>query len=177
LPIQHKSRFQSNVTWKPFGLSLKLNVTHHAGNTVRLDIESEVSHLDAKIGSDQIPGLQTNRIKTQVDVRFGIPLLLCGLLKDTVRKQARGLPFLKDIPILGSLFGSDDYLNEHSELIAILIANSAPPMRPMKKMGLSHPEGPVPAPRDWISPMEQRRLEADPNYPWNALEEETEGDE
>jgi Flp pilus assembly secretin CpaC len=169
IPIKSKSAYSSNVTWKNYGLTLHLKVTHSSGERVRLDIFTEVSHLDPTIAIDDIPGIQTNRMKTQVDARYGVPLLLSGLLQNGMREQARGLPFLRRLPILGSLFGSEDYLNERSELVAILLPASAPPEAPMSRVARFVPRGAVPAPRQWLSPEKERSLKASNEWPWNAL--------
>lgn len=170
LPVVHQSRYGSKVEWKKFGLTLKLIVTHFAGNRVRLEVQTEVSEIDAQIAADQVPGLRANRLRTQIDAEFGRPLLLSGLLHEGWREQARGLPILRDIPILGALFGSEDFLNEQSELIAILLPHSQPPPAPMHRFESSWPVGRVPAPRNWISPSEERALENDFDFPWNALQ-------
>jgi pilus assembly protein CpaC len=130
IPVRSTSKFRSDVTWKAYGLTLKLKVTHAAGDRVRLEIATEVSHLNPQVVDDPIPGLQSNRMRTQVDARFGEPLLLSGLLQEGTREQARGLPVLRRLPVLGRLFGSEDYLNERSELVAILVPRSSPPPPP-----------------------------------------------
>ena len=72
IPIESSSTYYSNITWKNFGLSLKLNVTATTAEKVRLDIFTEVSHLDQSISpNSKVPGLQANRMKTQVDARYG----------------------------------------------------------------------------------------------------------
>lgn len=131
IPIRTLAGRFEQVTWKPFGLNLKLKVTQVSGGQVRLDVHTEVSHLDPTLTTDPVPGLQANRMKTQVDAQFGQPLFLSGLLQDGARQKARGLPALRNIPVLGKLFGSEDYLNERSELVAILVPSSQPPRAPM----------------------------------------------
>ena len=170
IPIKTSTAYTSQVTWKSYGLTLKLKVTHVAGEKVRLDIMTEVSHLDSTTSSDNIPGVQANRMKTQVDARFGTPLLLSGLLQEGVREEAKGLPFLRRIPVLGALFGSEDYLAERSELVAILLPSAAPPPAPMGRFSKLIPKGPVPAPRNWISPAQEQAMRASPDFPWNALQ-------
>jgi type II secretory pathway component GspD/PulD (secretin) len=96
------------------------------------------------------------------------------LLLQGLRVQARGLPLLRNLPVLGKLFGSEDYLNERSELVAILLPASAPPPSPFdrlsgRKPARQTPRGPVPPPRRWISPEEERWLRESPEWPWNAL--------
>ncbi|MGZ3707832.1 MAG: hypothetical protein ACXWPM_03235, partial [Bdellovibrionota bacterium] len=170
LPIHMQSHFYSNVTWKPFGLTLKLKATHTSGDKVRLDISTEVSRLDNSITQGDVPGFQSNRMKTQVDARFGEPLFLSGLLQQDVRSQAKGLPFLRELPILGLLFGSEDYQNGKSELVAILLPEVSPPKANTQKLVSSFPRGPVPFPRNWLSPEQERDLRSSPNFPWNALQ-------
>ena len=171
LPIQTQSRFFSNVTWKNYGLTLRLKITHVAGDLVRLEIFTEVSHLLKSASENSLPGIQSNRMKTQVDARFGSPLLLSGLLQQSTREEAKGIPFLRSIPVLGALFGSDDYLNERSELVAIPYPHSSPP-ETFNHPPLPHriPRGPVPPPRNWVSPAEESLLRADPHFPWNVLD-------
>lgn len=170
IPIVMKTSFSQKVDWKPFGLHFRLNVLEATGKKVRVEIQTEISELDYKIASDDIPGMKSNRMKTTVDAEFGVPLFLSGLIQERTRKQSRGLPLLKDIPVLGTLFGSEDFQNENSELVAVLIPNSFIPTPPLDQFSSHFPQGIVPPPRNWLTPQEQERLQKDPNYPWNALE-------
>ena len=170
LPIQLQNRFVSNVSWKPYGLTLKLHVEQATAERVRLEISTEVSHLDRRSNAEGIPGVQSNRMKTQVDAPLGKPLLLAGLLQKIHRQEAQGLPFLRAIPVLGLLFGSEDYLLERSELVAVLLPNGTPPPYPTRRLQDYLPMGPLPPPTSWLSPAEERAIRQDPHYPWNALE-------
>jgi Flp pilus assembly secretin CpaC len=146
-------------------------VTNTTSEKVRLDIQTEVSHIDQSMATkDGIPALQTNRMKTQVDARYGVPLLLSGLLQSENRENAKGLPFLRNIPVLGLLFGSEDYQNNRSELVAILLPSSTPPPAPIDKIMHYSPKGFLPPPQTWISPQDEKRLRSSNDYPWNALQ-------
>lgn len=170
VPIETKTSHSSRVEWKSYGLSLKLKVQAASGKKVRADIQTEVSHLDPKIAIDRIPGLQSNRMKTQVDATFGRPLLLSGLLQEGVKKAARGLPFLKDIPVLGILFGSQEYLEDRSELVAVLLPSRTVPEAPRAAVQFDRPIGNAPLPRNWISPMEEMELRGSKDFPFNAFD-------
>ncbi|MDR3606739.1 MAG: hypothetical protein P4M08_05075 [Oligoflexia bacterium] len=171
IPIQTESAYYANVTWKTFGLTLKLNVTQSAGDRVRLDIFTEVSRIDPTLsGKGQIPGLQSNRMKTQIDARYGKPLLLSGLLQQNLRKEVKGLPVLKDIPILGALFGSEDYLTERSELVAILVPSTEIPDAPMDRVARILPSGPIPPRQGFPDTASEQALRESPQYPWNVFE-------
>lgn len=172
VPIKTHTEHTQNVTWKTYGLLLKLKVTHSTPSLARLEIATEVSHLDNANSIENLPGVQANRMKTQVDATYGRPLFLSGLLQEDMRSQAKGLPLLRRIPILGSLFGSEDYLNERSELVAILLPENTPAPPPMHRVETSryYPKGNVPFPRNWLSAQEELELKSSENYPWNALE-------
>lgn len=170
IPIESKSAYFSSITWKNFGLLLQLHVTHSAGDRVRLDITTEVSHLDPTIAIDKIPGIQANRMKTQVDAQYGKPLLLSGLLQQNIRKEVKGLPGLRSIPVLGALFGSEDYQNEKSELVAILVPSNELPKNPMERITRMLPRGPIPAPRTPANPELERAEQQSGDYPWNVLQ-------
>ncbi len=171
LPIRMSSQYFSSVNWKPYGLSLKLKVTQVTGEKVRLDIQTEVSHLAPEVNGDAaVPALEANRMKTQVDARFGTPLLLSGLLKQDYREKTRGLPLLQKIPILGMLFGSEDFQNERSELVAILLPHASPPPPPLSELERQIPRGQVPLPRNAMTLEQEHELRADRRFPWNVFE-------
>lgn len=169
IPIESKTAYSSQVEWRSYGLTLKLKVQQASGRRVRTDIQTEVSHLDPHVSSDTIPGLQANRMKTQVDATFDQPLFLSGLLQEGVKNSVRGLPVLKGLPVLGSLFGSRDFLEDRSELVAILLPSRTLPEAPRSAIGLDRPEGPAPLPRNWISPEAEVALRSSPDFPWNAF--------
>ena len=171
IPIETKTHYSSQVEWKRYGLTLQLKVAQATNDRVRLDIATEVSHLDSNLTIDRIPGLQSNRMKTQVDAQFGKPLFLSGLLQDGMRTEARGLPILRRIPVLGALFGSEDYLSERSELVAVLLPHASPPTAPLQRVTRLTPLGQAPLPRNQLSPEEETRLRESADYPWNALED------
>jgi Flp pilus assembly secretin CpaC len=172
IAIQTSTPYNSQVNWKTYGLTLKLDVKNVTGTKVRVDILTEVSHLDSGSTLKEIPGIQANRMKTQVDANFGRPLLLSGLLQEVVRQNAKGLPFLRKLPILGLLFGSEDYLKDRSELVAVLLPSRSPPPPPISSLMSTNPmRKNAPWPRNWISPEEEMRLRASPDFPWNAVAE------
>ena len=169
LPIRQRSKFNDNILWRSIGLSLKLDVKEYGGEKVRLSIETEMSHLDSALTNDHMPGVQSNRLKTQVDATFGKPILLSGLLQESVRERVKGLPWLSDLPVLGSLFGSEDYQNDRSELVAILLPQHEPPANPMQRVSSEIPKGYLPLPRNFIDTDSLSNLKNHASYPWNAL--------
>ncbi len=130
LPIHSHTQWATQLSWKNYGLTLRLKTLQKAGRKVRLDILTEVSYLDHSISVGEVPGLQANRMRTQVDAEIERPLLLSGLLQEGMRNQAKGIPALRSLPVLGALFGSDDFQNDRSELVAVLTPYDSPPPPP-----------------------------------------------
>jgi pilus assembly protein CpaC len=169
IPIRQRNRFNESVSWKSFGLTLKIDVKEFGEESVRLAIETEISHLDATLNQNEIPGLKSNRIKTIVDGRIGKPLLLSGLLQEDQTETRRGLPGLSAIPVLGRLFSSEDFQNKRSELVAILLPHRSVPEAPMKRISSDIPKGFLPLPRDRMSEEELDAARKNPDFPWNVL--------
>ena len=169
IPLRLKNRFEDKISWKSVGLALKLDVKEYNGEKVRLSIETELNHLGGALTPNNLPDVKTNRIKTQVEASMGKPLLLSGLLQEDTREKISGLPGLSGIPILGSLFGSDDFQNQRSELVAVLLPYREPPHEPMQRVSSEIPKGFLPISRNYIPAEELEKLKSSREFPWNVL--------
>ena len=87
------------------GISLKVKPQINEGNNIKMEIEQEVSDVanTAVTGASDIV-TNTRSIKTTVLVEDGQTLVLGGLIDDQVNDTRDKVPFLGDIPLLGSLF-------------------------------------------------------------------------
>jgi Flp pilus assembly secretin CpaC len=169
LPIRLKSRFNETLIWKNIGLALKLDVKEYNGEKVRLTIETELNHQNDALTLESIPGIKTNRIKTVVESKMGKPLLLSGLLQEDTFEKVRGIYGISHIPVLGKLFGSEDFQQNRSELVAILLPHREPPKEPMQRISSGIPKGPLPVARNHIPASELETLKQSKDYPWNVL--------
>ena len=112
------------IEWREFGV--RLNFTPSVTNigNIRLDIAPEVSSLDFAGGLTlqgfQVPAILSRKAETQVELREGQHLAIAGLLDRTMQENVRKLPFLGDLPILGSLFRSTDERQQLTELLVIV---------------------------------------------------------
>jgi pilus assembly protein CpaC len=122
IPISSHSKNYAGVQWKPYGLTLRLELPGVSRDLARAKITVEISSLDMATASEGIPGLRLSRMETQVDMQLGKPILLSGLTEKRENNAAAGLPFLGRIPILGELFKSRDYQENRSELVILLEA-------------------------------------------------------
>lgn len=112
------------IVWKEFGVRLRFRPTITRTGSIRLKIAPEVSSLDFSTGlrieGYQIPSLLTRRTETEVELREGQYLAIAGLLDNSIRDNVTGIPYLKDIPVLGALFRSRDARQDRTELLVLV---------------------------------------------------------
>ena len=87
------------------GISLKVKPQINEGDNIKMEIEQEVSDVSntSVTGATDIT-TNTRSVKTTVLVEDGQTLVLGGLIDDQVNDTHDKVPFLGDIPFLGSLF-------------------------------------------------------------------------
>ena len=67
-----------------------------------------------------VPSLTVRRVETTVELPSGGSMMLAGLLQNTTQQTLASLPGLLQLPVLGPLFRSRDFLNNESELVVII---------------------------------------------------------
>ena len=89
---------------KDVGLTLGITPQINEGNTIKLELELEISSLvsSATGAVDLITNKRTLNNTTSVD--DGQVLVLGGLIDDSLDDTQRGVPFFSSIPVIGSLF-------------------------------------------------------------------------
>lgn len=123
IPIPLRSKNFSGVQWKPYGLSLHLDIPGTATDLARTNITVEISTLDHANEMEGVPATKINRMQTVVDVSLGKTIFLSGLMQGSEAESIKSFPVLGDIPILGALFRSKDFQEQKSELVIALTAN------------------------------------------------------
>lgn len=122
------------VEWKPFGVSLGFTPTVLADGVVSVVVAPEVSSIDPSasitINNITIPGLQTRRAKTTVELRDGESFALAGLLRRDFQSTVRQFPILGSIPIIGTLFRSSNFNRDETELVIVVTPRLVRPVRP-----------------------------------------------
>jgi pilus assembly protein CpaC len=114
-----------SVEFKPYGVALGFRPIVKSESRISLQIKTEVSETTTEsavtVGDQNtvltIPGLKVRRSETTVELPSGGTMAMAGLLRDEVRKNIDGFPGLKDLPILGQLFRSQDFKRNQTELV------------------------------------------------------------
>ena len=122
------------VEFKPFGVSLGFTPTVLGDKVINLVVEPEVSSIDPSasvtINGLTVPGLQTRRASTTVELRDGESFVLAGLLRSEHQTSVQQLPILGSIPIIGSLFRSSQFQKGETELLIVVTPRLVKPIRP-----------------------------------------------
>jgi pilus assembly protein CpaC len=120
-----------SVDYKKFGVTLNFTPVVLGEGKISLKVITEVSSLAAEnsltlnyTGTNStitVPSLKVRRADTTVEIPSGGALAMAGMLQDHSAAALNGFPGLMDLPVLGTLFRSRDFLNEKTELM-ILVA-------------------------------------------------------
>jgi pilus assembly protein CpaC len=121
---------QPSISFKDFGVSLHFTPVVLSGGRISLKVMTEVSDLSSnnsltisEPGSSAtatIPSIRTRRADTTVEIPSGGSLAMAGMIQNTTRHNINGFPGLMELPILGPLFKSNDYINQRTELMILV---------------------------------------------------------
>jgi general secretion pathway protein D len=113
----------NSIEYRNTGVILRVTPRVNASGIVMLDITQEVSDVNtnvAAVAGINSPTISTRRISSTVAVRDGEVLALGGLIRNTQSRTRAGIPFLSQIPVIGSVFGRQVTGNDKIELIVLI---------------------------------------------------------
>jgi pilus assembly protein CpaC len=126
---------QPSVDFKKFGVSLNFTPIVLSEGRISLKVMTEVSDLSTQNAltiavpgttpntpgsSATIPAIRTRRAETTVEIPSGGSLAMAGMIQEQTKQAISGLPGLMELPILGPLFKSRDYINQRTELMVLV---------------------------------------------------------
>ena len=113
-----------SVNYKQYGVSLAFTPTVLAGGRISMRVRPEVSQLTSAgsvtLNNFIIPGISTRRAETTVELGSGQSFMIGGLLSNAHNNSVDKAPFLGDLPILGSLFRSNNFRRNETELVIVV---------------------------------------------------------
>jgi pilus assembly protein CpaC len=112
------------VSFKPFGVGLNFTPVVLSEGRISLKVRTEVSELSNEgaitTGSITVPSLSVRRAETSVEIPSGGSLALAGMIQEQTKQQLNGLPGVMNLPVLGALFKSRDFVNHQTELMVLV---------------------------------------------------------
>ena len=113
----------NSVSYQPTGVILEVTPRVNAGGLVTLDIDQEVSDLDTSAPSTSginSPQFLERSVTSRVVVQDGQTIGMAGLIRDNLSRGNQGIPWFKDIPLLGFLAGQQDNQRVRTELLVLI---------------------------------------------------------
>jgi pilus assembly protein CpaC len=114
------------VSFKKFGISLNFTPVVLSEGRISLRVMTEVSEVSTENaltggqGGTTIPSIKTRRAETTLEIPSGGSMALAGLIQQQTKQAINGLPGLAEIPVLGTLFRSRDFVDNQTELMILV---------------------------------------------------------
>ncbi|MFH1593291.1 MAG: secretin N-terminal domain-containing protein [Candidatus Omnitrophota bacterium] len=117
------STVSEEVTFVDIGIKLSVTPTINDDGYVTMKVKPEVSSVVSTLttpSGNEIPIIDTSLAETTVMVRSGATIIIGGLRKEEKVATSEGIPFLKDIPIIGLAFSDNSDKIERTELLVLI---------------------------------------------------------
>jgi pilus assembly protein CpaC len=112
------------IVYKKFGVSLSFTPVVLTEGRISLKVTTEVSELSTEgalsVADATFTAVKTRRADTTVEIPSGGSLAMAGMIQEQTKQQLNGMPGLMQLPVLGTLFKSREYLNRQTELVVLV---------------------------------------------------------
>jgi pilus assembly protein CpaC len=123
----------TQIIYKKFGISLNFTPVVLSEGRISLRVMTEVSELStdnaitvsqaltsSTTNSITIPSIRTRRAETTLEIPSGGSMAMAGLIEQQTKQAINGMPGVDQLPVLGALFRSQDYVNDETELMVLV---------------------------------------------------------
>ena len=117
-----------------YGVMLEFVPTVTGRETIHLAVRTSVSDIDyatsVTSGGATVPGITTREASSALRLKDGQTFAIAGLLKEDVNTIVNKVPLLGELPIVGSLFRTKEYIKDETELIILVTPRLVTAMDP-----------------------------------------------
>ena len=139
-----------SIAFRPYGVNLSFTPVVLGEGRIQMRVATDVTEIDPtksfSFNRVTVPGFRNRKNETTVELPSGGSIVTAGLIQQKSEQAINGLPGLMNLPILGTLFRSRDYLRQETELMIIVTPYIARPVKPQDVSrpadGLSDPTDP-----------------------------------
>ncbi|WP_315735683.1 MULTISPECIES: type II and III secretion system protein family protein [unclassified Bradyrhizobium] len=123
----------TQISFKKFGISLNFTPVVLSEGRISMRVMTEVSELSNEnsitlsqavssttVNSLTVPSIKTRRAETTLEIPSGGAMAMAGLIQQQTKQAISGMPGLMQLPVLGALFRSRDYVNNQTELMVLV---------------------------------------------------------
>ncbi len=115
------SNILQGVDYKDAGVILEVTPRVNLGGRITLELVQDVTDVDRtqeNVGGN--PGFLQRNVESTVTVQSSETIVIGGLIRENKSDSETGIPFLKDMPVLGGLFRTQSDTSTRTELIVLL---------------------------------------------------------
>jgi general secretion pathway protein D len=111
----------NNIQYQDTGVTLKVTPRVNPGGLVIMEIEQESNTaVITETSSLNAPTIRQRKITSTLAVQNGDTIVLGGLIQETNSGGVSGIPILRNLPLIGPLFGTTTKSLNRTELIVLL---------------------------------------------------------
>jgi general secretion pathway protein D len=111
----------NSISYRQTGVILQVIPRVNSSGLVALDLSQVISDPESTVTSSiDSPTFQNRTIQSRIVVQDGQTFGVAGLIRDSKSVGNSGVPYLKDVPILGSLFSEQKNTRTRTELLVLL---------------------------------------------------------
>jgi len=112
----------NSVNYQQTGVVMEVTPRVNSGGLVTLDIQQDVSEVSGIVTTPGLnsPTFNDRNVSSRVVVQDGQTVGLAGLIRDNANRNNQGIPWLKDVPLLGFLAGTQNNTRERTELLILI---------------------------------------------------------
>ncbi len=112
-----------SIDYRSTGVLMTIEPIVFSDNRIDLTISQEVSsEVDTTNSTISSPTISNRSLSTQLSLEDGETAVMGGLIQRSFTTDEKGVPFLKDIPVIGQLFSSDGQSSDDTELVILITA-------------------------------------------------------
>jgi general secretion pathway protein D len=109
------------IQYRDTGVILNIQPVINSNRRVELTVSQQVSSAQANdLSGVQSPLIINRSLQTTLSLNDGETVLLGGMIQENFSKGNSGVPYLKDIPLIGNLFKSGSHSIDRTELIVLI---------------------------------------------------------
>ncbi len=114
----------SSVQYQQYGVSVAFTPTVLSSGLISMRVRPEVSAIDqanaVSLGAGTVPAFTTRNAETTVELASGQSFAIAGLIQNDASNNVSKVPWLGDIPVLGTLFRSNSFRRNQTELVIVV---------------------------------------------------------
>jgi pilus assembly protein CpaC len=134
VPIPVSAGFGAvSVTYKNYGVKLKIRPDVDRQGNILATVNTAISQINPALTVQGYPAFLTRKTDSVVNVHSGQTIVLSGLIHATGANSINKLPWLGDIPILGTLFRDTQFQHNQSELVIFVTPEVINPNSPVNR--------------------------------------------